>query len=320
MKKMIASIIALTFIASVVAGQTPRMPEKRSKVGRSAMTFLKIDGSVRSAAMGGALTASVQGADAFFINPSGLAFVENGEAYFNYTDWIAGLNYSDFGIVKNIGNIGSIGIFGIILTTPEIAKTIVALGKSYDTGETYTAQDLAVGVSYAKKVTDFFSWGVNLKFLSETIDDESATSIAVDVGSILELGYRGAKMGACIRNLGSDPKFIDVSSPLPLEFRFGASIDLLSTESHRIILEGGALKVRDYEHIGLLGVEYVYKDFLALRGGHWKINYYPDEEEELSFGLALKFPVSSYKACLEYCLTDMDKLGSRNRFAIRFIF
>lgn len=324
MRKFITLVLVTTIgalISSPVAGQTPRRPEKHSKVGRSAMTFLKINGSIRSASMGGASVASTRGADAFFINPGGLASVKGkAEGYFSYTPWIAELTYTNFGGVRPMGDIGNLGIFGALLTTPEIPRTVVALGKPYSTGETYRAQDLVVGTSYANRVTDYFSWGVNIKFIQESIDGETALSVATDVGTIFHVGYKKARIGAVVRNLGSSPKFIDVSAPLPLEFRVGASIDLFKAGAHSITLEGGALKSRDYEQIGLMGVEYNYNDMLFLRGGHWKINYFPDEEEELSGGVGVKFSAGAYKVNIDYCITDMGAFGAKNRFAVQLGF
>ncbi len=54
------------------------------------------------------------------------------------------------------------------------------------TGEFFSAGDIAVGLSYARNLTDRFSIGFSAKYIQETIWHESASAIAIDAGTTFQ--------------------------------------------------------------------------------------------------------------------------------------
>ena len=79
------------------------------------------------------------------------------EAIFLNSDWIAGItyNYAAFGL--NLGNSGIIGFSMTSLSTPEdVVRTVE---KPNGTGEYFDANDLALNISYARRLTNKFSLG-----------------------------------------------------------------------------------------------------------------------------------------------------------------
>ena len=51
-----------------------------------------------------------------------------------------------------------------------------------------------------------------MKYISEKIDDQNASSVAFDFGSVYNIGVLDWKIGARMSNLGSDIKFYDFGS------------------------------------------------------------------------------------------------------------
>ena len=72
------------------------------------------------------------------------------------------------------------------------------------TGELYAARDLAVGVSYARALTDRFTIGGTAKLIRQQIYNESANGAAFDLGLRYSTGFRGITIGMAMTNFGSD--------------------------------------------------------------------------------------------------------------------
>jgi len=75
------------------------------------------------------------------------------------------------------------------------------------TGEFFDAQDLMIGVSYARRLTEGFSFGVTAKYVNQRIWNESATGFAFDVGTQYRIGFRDLTLAMSMTNFGADMKY-----------------------------------------------------------------------------------------------------------------
>ena len=131
--------------------------ESISKTGTTSAQFLKIGADARGASMGNAFTAMSGGISSMYWNPAGMTSIRKMEAVFLSSDWIAGItyNYTAFGL--NLGNVGIVGLSMTSLSTPEdLVRTVE---KPNGTGEYFDANDLAINLSYARRLTNKFSLG-----------------------------------------------------------------------------------------------------------------------------------------------------------------
>ncbi len=88
---------------------------------------------------------------------------------------------------------------------------------------TYTANYTTVGVAFAREFTDRISAGVNVKMVSETIDDVSASGVAFDAGMTYAVGESGLRFGVSLKNFGPDRnysgtgmvRFVQLSEQIP---------------------------------------------------------------------------------------------------------
>ena len=124
--------------------------------------FLKIGADARGTAMGNAFTAMSGDIGSMYWNPAGLATINNMETVFVNANWIAGINFNYTAFAINLNQLGVIGFSMTNLSVPEDDVRTVA--QPNGTGEFFDANDLSMNLAYAKKLTDKFSMGGNLKW------------------------------------------------------------------------------------------------------------------------------------------------------------
>jgi hypothetical protein len=65
--------------------------------------------------------------------------------------------------------------------------------------------------------------GASVKFFESSIAGDNASTVAMDVGSVVRVPQQPLWFGASILNIGHGLKFIDQTTPLPLTFSVGAA-------------------------------------------------------------------------------------------------
>ncbi|NQT35310.1 PorV/PorQ family protein, partial [bacterium] len=211
-----ASVLSALILLPLVAfGQ--------AKVGTAGLQFLKIGASARAVGMGEAFTAVSDDASALYYNPAGLIQLTKPEATFTMINYPAGIKLIQIGGVMPVPNIsGVVGIQMTSLFTDKMDETTPA--QPYGTGRTFTVSDMAAGATCCLRLTDKFSVGASLKFLQERLADKTATGWSSDMGTFYTTGWRRINIGMVIQHFGADMNFVDSPFPLPMIFKFGASV------------------------------------------------------------------------------------------------
>ena len=301
------SLLSMLFSYSILLGQF-------DNAGTSAANFLKIGVGGRAAAMGGAITGQVDDPTSLFWNPAGIANANGIEIAVNHTDWIFDFTHSYFAAVIPAGRIGHFGLSINYLNLGKMERT-TELEPEGD-GTSFSASDMAIGLAYAKKMSDRFNFGAQLKIIQESISFSSANAIAIDVGSQYITRFSGLKIGMSITNFGTkmslegtdqkvdiDP-FEDMDGnpdviatlrtedwPLPMAFRFGLSFQPLGPQSliknNLLILTVNAdyYDSRDQNPFFLGGAELKVSNLIYLRTGvRQEYLHYSDSIDDLSTG------------------------------------
>ncbi len=333
-------VLAAVIIASLIFGMIPVRSQSVTKAGTVTGTFLKIGAGSRAAAMGEAFIASANDLSSIYWNPGGLAWVQGNQAYFSYTDWIADLQHNFAAASIEIRGIGTLGISIITLDAPDQEVTTIEFPNG--TGEFFSYQDLAFGISYARKLTDRFSFGISGKFVSQTIYRLNASAIAFDIGTLYQIPGTALRLGMSLTNFGTKMQFtgdnlereidIDPSMPgktdrvtgllkterwdLPLRFKVGLAYDFRAGEYLRLTFGADAVTPNDNREYLNTGGELAYNEFLFLRFGFKGYNI-DNSEGGLSYGGGLDLPVGpNIRAIVDYAYTDLGRLKSVHRVGI----
>jgi hypothetical protein len=314
-----------------------------SKVGTTAAQFLKISAGARGFAMGGANVAITNDLSSGFWNPAGLANLKGIQVYFENNGWLAGTDY-------NFGSFGfewpRVGVFSLsltMLTSPDdLVRTIE---NPNGTGEKFNSQDMSIGLSVGKKLTDDLSLGATIKNIRQRIWHSSGQTIGVDIGVQYNTPIKNIILGASIANFGNDMsltgrdmnlsvdpdptnqgniEFVNAqyetdAFPLPLLFRVGLGGYIIEKEKLNVLFAFDAVHPNDnYEYINV-GIETNINNMFSLRAGYPGIGK-KDAIEGLSFGFGVKYPImnSSNNLTVDYTSADFGPLGIVQRVSLGF--
>lgn len=321
--------------------------QKVSRVGTTAAPFLKIGVGGRALAMGEAYSTLAEDVTGLFWNPAGIANISQNQILLNHYDYIADVYYEYGGFVMPVSNVGTFGILISYLGMPDLERTTIAFPDG--NGEKVSANSFAVGLGYARALTDRFSIGGNAKYIRETIWHSQSSGLAFDIGILYRTFFKNLHIGMSISNFGSDLQMsgrdlliqhdidrtiagnnqninahLDTDHfPLPILFRVGLSAnlakDFLGIGQHDWIVAVDAIHPNDNKEHLKVGTEVRLYDMIALRAGYRDL-FLPDSEGGLTFGFGLNFKVMSFRLALDYAAVDYGRLDTLNKFSLIFAF
>jgi len=301
-----------------------------NKTAQSTMNFLLVSTSSKASALGDAYTSIGSGSEAMFYNPAGLAGMQTEfDINLNYTGWIADIKYLSGGVAWNLYDIGVIGINLLTVDYGTINGTSLTLDIGndlgyIDNGEISNVGAYAIGLSYARAISQEFSIGGTVKLVGQNLGvsivqagsvENNASKLSFDAGVKYKTGFKGFMFGMSIRNFSTEVKYVEEGFQLPLRFTLGISMDLVDftnfdKDNNSLMLSVESINDRSHaQQIGF-GLEYEFLKMFSLRGG------YILENDENSFNLGLG--ISWYGLSVDYAYSPYGLLGDINRFSVRF--
>ena len=331
--KIILSLVMLLIITSEGLSQNV-------KLAQSGMKFLSIAGDARAASLANAITSVEGNSSSLFYNP---ASVSRQTSMFDFTfantSWIADIKYINSALTF-VPSDGLYGVFGVSVVSVDYGdfyKTIIGPdGGSMDIG-TYSPTALAIGVSYAKALSDKFSVGGDVRYVYQNYGDGHVVGgdyenmetqkididvFAFDFGVIYKTGFKSLDLGMSIRNLSSQIKYVDESFQLPLSFKLGLSMNLLdlfeiAPTSHSLLFSVDAEHPRDNKETLSLGAEYTFMNILSLRAG---IITPETSEAGINAGIGLKHEIGGINLGIDYAYTDFGIFDSIHRITVNIAY
>jgi hypothetical protein len=307
-------------------------------VGKYAGEFIAIGVGGRALGLGGAYAALATDVTSGYWNPAGLSHLNYPQLILMHDEQFGSLVNYDYGAVAfPMGRTSSIGVGVIRLGVDDIPDTRNAGvdingNVTYDPDELsridpdlvtyFNAADWAFYFSYAKKQSDDFTYGANVKIIRRELGDASATGIGLDVG-VWYTPYDNVQLGANLQdvtttflawNTGTNELIsptMKIGSAYFIEAfggRFAPAVDF------DVRFEGR--KYSALAHLGPVsfdlhsGLEYQFKSLVALRVGY-------SDVKQLTMGAGMRLP----KLNIDYSFAKFDKtnqLGNTHRISLMF--
>lgn len=306
--------LSVPLLVLLVALMLPSLAAAQAKVGTTGAQFLELGVSARAMGMAEAFTAVSNDISAVYYNPAGLTALLGKEVMLTYISLPADVSYGFAGIgvpLEAVGGVVGVGVYA--LSSGDMIERTYQQGTYEGTGRNFSAQDFALSVGYGRYLTDRFSIGVNVKYVGEYFHDYTANGWSADVGTSYDTGFRGFKIAMVITNFGPDMKFIDKAYPLPINFKFGASINVVDNQDHLMTFAAEGSHPSDNLEKYNAGLEYTFNDRFVLRAGS-RFNY---DEDGLTFGGGLRLPFGQENELrFDYAYQDYGILTEVHRFSM----
>jgi hypothetical protein len=316
-------------IALILLSATPLVAQQFGQVGTSGAQFLKINFDPRASGLGYAGASVVSGAAAVYTNVAGLEGVKSFDLSAGYVPWFADIKMASVSVGYRLQDVGVVGIQASGFSTEEEITTVEM---ENGTGQMYSIKNYAVGLSFARHITDKLSAGIQAKYILESYYNQSTSGLAFDVGTNYELGFYGARIALSLQNFGANlpalsgsyQDYSDSDSlksfnsvPLPVMFRASFTIQPIVTETYSVRMIVDLVHPNDnIEHYNI-GSEVTVMNTFSFRGGV-KLNY---DNESFAFGIGVDgSQLVGQNFRLDYSYEQFSVLPSIQKIALGFAF
>lgn len=315
-----------------VAQLIPRLGESRS--GTSGFQFVKVGVDPRSAGMGFSAVADVTDGAALYWNPALASRTNGSQLYTSMADYFAGTRVNYVSYIHRAGYL-AVGASLQYLDSGEMEETTEF--DQFGTGRTFSTAHVSAGLTVAQQVTDFFSYGLTLSYLTERIEEVSLSTAAMDFGFFYKVGDTGLRFAIGVNNFGADAipdgktgrlALPDSLAPdglveetdfervtPPTGFNLGAAYDVMKNNTFSWLATAQLTKPSDNAERLSLGSEFVFLDRIALRTG---FAFGVEEALLPSFGAGIRQPIGGKRTLgFDYSFSHLERLGNTHRIAIK---
>jgi hypothetical protein len=328
------------FLTAVLAGHLFVSCGFAQSTAKYAGEFIAIGIGGRALGMGSAYTAVANDIASGYWNPAGLASIEYPQIALMHDERFAGLVNYDYGAVAlPIGPVSTLALSVIRLGVDNIPNTqyagvdINGLPLPPDEWQNfvridpdrityYNAADWAFFLSYARKISESFSYGANLKLIHRDLESASAVGIGFDIAARYAM-TRNFAVGANIQDITTtlvawSTGRNELITPTlrtggaytlnALSGRFTPALDLdIRFENRR---SASAFNIGAMSFDPHAGLEYEYKNIIAVRTGY-------TDAKEWTLGAGIHLP----KLHIDYSfarLKDSEESLKTHRISLTF--
>lgn len=336
MNKRFGMTIGVLCLGVLLSGSTAEA--KNKKLAQTGFQFLSVVSDARGAAMAEALTSLEAGSASLFFNPAGMAnqgvFVDVSASQ---NSWIADITHNAVALTLCPAK-GEWGVLGFSFQNVDYGDfygTVVdktAPDGYRDTGK-FQLSAWAAGAGYAKRLTDRFSVGGQVRWVHQDLGESvvprisaaldttavtvknSLTPLAFDFGTQFKTGFKGLVFGMSVRNFSTEIEYVEEGFQLPLVFNLGVSMDVLDLVEdlpldQSLVVSVDASHHRDHPEQLKVGAEYGLLKTLLIRGGYVSSN----DEDGFTFGLGVR----RYGVTFDYAMTPFGVFDKVQRMTARF--
>lgn len=299
------------------------IPAYAASPGTSIFGFLKLNPAARTAALGN--INNVISSQTTLFNPAALAWIGNKEVSAHHLLYFSGISYSMLSYIhpinKNVALGTSLGYlnFGSLVRTEYVDPSINI--NQYEEKGTFGANGAIVIAGYGHKISRYFSYGINIKAMQETLDQKSYSGAAASISGLYchklaqnpGYGYSfnkqrnyGWQLSFGLFNLGPQSNGFD----MPMGGYFGSGMWL----SPFTYLSGELVGYNDNTSEIRTGIEVAASNTLFFRLGY----YHPLNTDPLRGGINLTggAGLSVGPITLDYAWVPYGDLGQTHRISI----
>ena len=327
--------IILTLIIAVNIG----FGGPRNKFGTEAAPELLIPIGSIGTALSGSNISSLTGVDAMFWNPAGLSQLnsQKAEVLISHMQYFGDMNMSYLGAGASIGTLLNIGVSVRSLNIGDILETTETQPEG--TGTIFTPTYIIADLTLSKQMTDKIRFGTNVKLISESVADVSATGVAFDFGIQYKGGNTGFTFGIVIKNLGPSLTFngsgldrtitqingqtsvqrvnlqsFDLPTSLEMGMGYAANFGKQNTIGISAAFQNSGFSSDQYK----FGLQYAWKDILFLRGGAIITPDFQSGESLFgpTLGVGLHYPIGTLNLGFDYAYRFINEtaFNSTNQY------
>ncbi len=320
-------ITCFAVVANVNAQLLPNFGGQRA--GLSALSFLKNDLSPISFAQGGASIASKENYYSAISNPAALSLLRNNGLALSNMSVGAGIHQSyAVGAIKSSNN----GTLGFNINSLNSGRMEVRTEfEPNGTGQYFFANNTAVGVSYAQKLSDRFNLGIGLKYIYEGISEYTNHTLTADIGFLYTTDFKDLTFAVVIKNFGGNSQFhgTELESSYnrtlitlekyttPTVFKMGFSFVPYKDDNKTFRVAAELNHPNDNAENIRIGGELSFKELLYLRTGYKlsvKGQHYP------TFGIGFKTRLGRHPLLVDYGINPTNSLGTQHIFGLQVPF
>ena len=313
--------------------------QAQTVIAKYAGEFMALGVGGRALGMGGAFVAVANDVTSGYYNPAGLANINYPQLSLMHSEQFGNLVNYDYGSVaipfQNDMSFGlsimRLGVDGI----PDTRKALIDANNNgvidindndrldYSRISEFSNQDWAFYLTFAKRQTDDFYWGINAKIIRRDLAEFSATGIGFDVGAYyipMENLFLGANLQDATTTLVAwSPGRNELVSPTlkvgaaykVIEFLGGYIMPALDFdirfENRRFASNFNVGPVSFDMHAGL---EYTFKNLIYVRGGY-------NDVKQFTVGAGVKLPKLNIDySFARFSTSAVERLDDSHRISI----
>jgi hypothetical protein len=185
----------------------------------------------------------------------------------------------------------------------------------------------AIGVAYARQITNKFSIGGQIQVVSQHLGETElqtgmvqnrVTKPTLNFGVKFYPGFKSFRFGMAIRNFSTGATYEEISAQLPLIFKFGAGMDMLDlfapghSSKTSFLVSTEFLHPNNFTERVNIGGEFRLAGLLAIRSGY----EFNRDLAGLNAGFGITPEIGGNQFELNYSYSAIDVFDGVNRFSL----
>jgi hypothetical protein len=199
------------------------------------------------------------------------------------------------------------------------------------TGQLFYANNTALGMNYARKLSQNFSIGIGLKYIYEGIASYTNHTITADIGFLYTTDYKDLTFAVVVKNFGGNSQMIGSDLEItfnrtdvvlnkyttPSIFKMGFSFVPYESKSKKVVASAELNHPSDNAENIRLGGELSFRDLLFTRLGY-KLSV--QGQNYPTAGIGVKTRLGVHPLYIDYAVNPTNRMGVQHLIGLSIPF